>query len=187
MAKASIRLPNGTSVLIEGTTDEVRQLLEFYGQVGGAPKKSKGKPSVRKATRSREAIGESKSSSETDQPNLAEIINLVKNCDEAEAIETQILDRTSQVNRILLPLYIVHQYQDNAFDLSSGNINKITTDLGIPIQTPNVSLTLSGSASRYVMGDKVRKRGRATRYKLSRRGVNYFKSVLKGSSDDDEK
>jgi len=30
MAKASIRLPNGTSVLIEGTTDEVRQLLEFY-------------------------------------------------------------------------------------------------------------------------------------------------------------
>jgi hypothetical protein len=187
MAKASIRLPNGTSVLSEGTTDEVRHLLEFYGQAGGLPAKAKEKSRVPKSARARKAPAERKSSSDTDQPNLAEIINLVKNCDEAEAIGTQVLDRTGQVNRILLPLYIVHEYQDNAFALSSGDINKITTDLGIPMQTPNVSGTLSGSASRYVMGDKVRKRGRATRYKLSRGGVKYFKTVLKGSADDNEK
>lgn len=187
MAKASIRLSNGTSVLIEGTSDEVRQLLEFYGQAGGTPAKPKGKTGARKASPSRKTKTEPQKSEETDQPNLAEIINLVKNCDEAEAIETHILDRTSQVNRILVPLYIVHKYLENRFTLSSGNINKITTDLGIPIKTSNASHTLSGTASRYVMGDKVRKRGRATRYKLSRRGLKYFNSVLKGSPDDEQK
>jgi hypothetical protein len=187
MAKASIRLPNGTSVLIEGTTDEVRQLLEFYGQAGAAPAKPKGQAGVRKTERSRKTKSEREKSQETDLPNLAEIINLIKNCDEADAIETHILDRTSQVNRILLPLYILHEHMDNRFALSSGDIKKITTDLGIPIQTPNASHTLSDTASRYVMGDKVRMRGRATRYKLSRRGLHYFKSVLKGSPDDKQK
>ena len=186
MAKASIRLPNGTSVLIEGTTEEVRQLLEFYGQAGGPPAKPKRQPAGRKPSRPRKAPPVSDDSTETDRPNLAEIVNLVKNCDETEAIEAQVLDRTSQVNRILLPLYIVHEHLDNAFGLSSGDINKITVDLGIPIKSPNVSKTLASSASRYVMGDKVRKSGRATRYKLSRRGLKYFNSVLKGSTDDDE-
>ena len=35
MAKATIELPNGTSVVIDGTPEEVRKLLEFYG--GGTP------------------------------------------------------------------------------------------------------------------------------------------------------
>lgn len=185
MAKASIRLPNGTSVLIEGTTEEIRQLLEFYGQTGGAPAKTKKQPGGRKPSRSPKAQAKPDDSTEAERPNLAEIVNLVKNCDEADVIETQILDRTSQVNRILLPLYIVHEHLNNAFGLSSGDINKITVDLGIPIKSPNVSKTLATSASRYVMGDKIRKAGRATRYKLSRRGLRYFNSVLKGPTDDD--
>jgi hypothetical protein len=186
MAKASIRLPNGTSVLIEGTTEEVRQLLEFYGQTGGAPAKARQQPPGRKPSLSREVQPASGDSTDKDRPNLAEIVNFVKNCDEAGAIEAQVLDRTSQVNRILLPLYIVHKHLDNAFRLSSGDINKITVDLGIPIKGPNVSKTLATSASRYVIGDKVRKTGWPTRYKLSWRGLKYFNSVLKGSADDDK-
>jgi len=184
MAKASIKLPNGTSVFIEGTTDEVRRLLEFYGQ--GAPERAtmpskRQNISARTQRADKQGIGKY---TQEDQPNLAEIINRIKNCDEAEAIETQILDRTSQVNRILLPLFITHKHFGGAFGLTSGDINKIAIDLGIPIQTPNISKTLSGTASRYVIGDAVRKKGKAIRYKLSRRGVEYFSSVLKGSTDD---
>src|SRR5688572_17717037 len=31
MAKATINLPNGTLVNVEGTTEEIRELLDFYG------------------------------------------------------------------------------------------------------------------------------------------------------------
>lgn len=184
MAKASVRLPNGTSVLIEGTTDEVRQLLEFYGQTTHAPMPKRAKAEKPRGTRSKSHVRTVPRADGDDQPNLAEIINLIKNCDEADAIETQILDRTSQVNRILLPLFFVHEHLDNAFGLTSGDISKITTDLGIPIQPPNVSHTLVGTASRYVIGHAVRKKGKPIRYKLSRRGVSYFSSVLRGTADD---
>ena len=62
-------------------------------------------------------------------------------------------------------------------------MSKITTDLGIPISQSNASTTLSGTASKYVIGDKVKVRGKAVRYKLSRRGVKYMKEVLAGNAD----
>ena len=176
MAKASITLPNGTVVNIEGTPEEVRQLLEFYsGQPSEIQRRrsSKKPASTKKAGKKKETVSEG--------VDCAEIVNLIKECDEAEAIEEQILDRTSQVNRTLLPLYIVHEYLANNHKLTSGEISKVTTDLGIPISQPNASRTLSGTASRYVIGDKVKKKGQPVRYKLSRRGVKYMKAVLEGT------
>jgi len=183
MAKASIRLPNGTTVLIEGTTDEVRRLLEFYGQappISGSNRSGPGRDATRKPERRKPPQTDAEKGP---QPNLAEVINLIKSCDEAESIESQILDRTSQVNRILLPLFVVQKHLGSAFGLTSGDISRIVTDLGIPMQTPNVSRTLSSTASRYVVGHAVRRKGKAIRYKLSPRGVQYFTSVLKGMAD----
>jgi hypothetical protein len=178
MAKASIKLANGTSVQVEGSPDEVAKILALYG---GAPATSPAKtPSVtHKQPRTSKIKRTAATSSEaTPEPDLATIINFVKTCDEAEAIEEKILDKVGQVNRILLPLYIVHEYLSNARGLTSGEISQITTDLGIPIAGPNASTTLSGTASRYVVGDTVRKRGHPVRYKLTRRGLQYLKSVL---------
>ncbi len=182
MAKAHVTLANGTKVEIEGTPDEVRQLLEFYGDSGasstdGAKKKKKCSSTAKRQ--------ETRTGSTKEQVDLSEIVNLVKSCDQAEDIESQILDRTSQVDRTLLPLFIVHEHLDNNHPLTSGDISKITTDLGIPIATANVSRTLSNTASKYVIGDKVRKQGQPVRYKLSRRGVQYLKKVLEDSSSDD--
>lgn len=177
MAKASLTLPNGTVVQVEGTAEEVQRLLEFYG---GKPA-----PAAKKQTRKVTAKIAAERSVEKSAVDLAEIVNLAKDCDEADSIEKQILDRSSQVDRTLLPLYIVHEYLGNAFGLTSGEVSKVTTDLGIPISTPNASNTLSGTASRYVIGDKVKKRGQAVRYKLSRRGVQYMKAVLKGTGSED--
>ncbi|CAN0493717.1 unnamed protein product, partial [Phaeothamnion confervicola] len=132
MAKASIELPNGTSITIEGTPEEVRKLLEYYGADSTARvENSKGKKRTKKLAI---AAKEPKANEHLD---LADIVNLIRNSDEAEKIETAILDRTSQVNRILLPLYIVHEEMGNAFGLTSGDISRITTNLGIPVQTPN--------------------------------------------------
>ena len=173
MPKASFNLPDGTSVIIEGTSEEVKNILDYYANRSI----DSGKPSSKKVTQTKDKEITEKSSSKL---NLAKLVNLVKDCNEADAIERNILDKSSQVDRVLLPIYIVHEYLDNAFGLSSGNINKILADLGIPMATPNISLTLSGTASRYVMGDKVRKRGQPVKYKLSRKGLTYFKEVLQG-------
>jgi hypothetical protein len=174
MAKALLTLPNGTVVQIDGTPEEVQQLLEFYG---GPPPKKRGRAAPR--TKSpQEKAPKKEASPET--VDYAEIVNLVKDCDEAQAIEEHILDRSSQVDRTLLPLYIVYEYLENKFGLTSGEVSKVTTDLGIPISQPNASRTLAGTASRYVIGDKVKKKGQTVRYKLSRRGVKYLKAVLEG-------
>ena len=187
MPKASLTLPNGTVVQIEGTTEEVRDLLQHYGSAPShsaapaaktvrrrAPKPSgKGASPAKAADRSADA-----------GPDLSEIVNFAKNCDEAEDIERQILDRASQVDRTLLPLYLVHEHLENAFGLSSGEVSKVTTDLGVPVSQPNASKTLSGTAAKYVIGDRVRKKGQLVRYKLSRRGLQYMQSVISGGADE---
>ncbi len=178
MAKASFTLPNGTVVQLEGTTEDIQSLLEFYGGKSIRPPEIKpGRPATRKTMPGQAA--------EPSGADFTHIVTLAKDCDEADKIETRILDRSSQVDRTLLPLYIVHEYLGNAFGLTSGEISKVTTDLSIPISQPNASKTLSGTASRYVIGDKVKKRGQAVRYKLSRRGVKYIKSVLEGTEGED--
>lgn len=191
MAKASLTLPNGTIVQIEGTSEEVHTLLAHYGS-GASPGLTS--PSGKRIPSTGRKRRNEKSRSNSSQPpggaeggsppNLAEIVNFTKTCDEAENIETKILDRTSQVDRTLLPLYIVHEHLKNQLGLSSGDISKITTDLGVPISTANASTTLSGTAAKYVVGDTVRKKGQAVRYKLSRRGVQYMKAVIAGTSDE---
>lgn len=186
MPKASIKLPDGTTVQIEGSPEEVAKLLKLYS--GATSNKDNSSPSSgnetkrKPVTQKQKAAGSKKADSDA-SPDLSTIIEHIKNCDQAESIENNVLDKTGQVNRILLPLFIVHEHLNNAYGLTSGEVSQITTDLGIPVQQPNASRTLSGTASKYVIGNKVRKKGQAVRYKLSRRGIQYFKNVLSGETD----
>lgn len=183
MAKASLRLSNGTVVTLEGTPEEVKELLGLYGgERQRAPKLALQGPPSRKPQRRAPAVNPNQTAS-ADKIDLNAIVTLIKDCDEAEMIEAQILNRPAQVNRTLLPLYIVHEHLDNAVGLTSGEVTKITTDLGIPISQPNASRTLSGTAAKYVIGDKVKTKGQAVRYKLSRRGRQYIKQVIAGNAN----
>lgn len=178
MAKASFELANGTKVTIEGSANEVHEFLNVFDK--SPPSRAK-PPKQDRDGRPSAATGENGNSLD-----LHELVNTAKNCDDAEAIERQILDRTSQVDRILLPLYLVHEHFRNKVGLSSGEIAKVTRELGVPVSQPNASTALSGVASRYVMGDNVRQRGRPVKYKLNRRGVQYLKSVIGGKLNEDE-
>ncbi len=177
MAKASLKLTNGTIVSIEGSPEEVHRILDLHsGEIA-----SSHKPEITSKTKmSPRPLNPKGNESVID---LKEIINKVKSCDEAENIEKQILDRTSMADRTLLPLYIVHEYFGNSQGLTSGEISKVIADLGIPIKISNVSRTLSGTASKYVNGHSVRKKGIAVRYKLIRRGAQYFKDVITKSTN----
>lgn len=184
MAKASFKVPNGPVVTLEGTPEEIKHLLEICNwKEQPATKLGPKSPGTQRSRTVSTTARSSVNNASDEQRDLNQIIALAKDCDEAEAIEKQVLDRTAQVDRTLLPLYIVHEYLDNAFGLTSGEVTKITTNLGIPISQPNASRTLSGTGSKYVIGDKVKVKGQAVRYKLSRRGVKYMKEVLAGRSN----
>lgn len=180
MAKATLKLASGAVVTIEGTPEEVHQLLLLHSK-GRRVDTKPGDTGEGKTAEDRD--GKKETPQEGDGPDLADIVNIVKNCDEAEALEKNILDRASQVDKTLLPLYVVHEYKGNKFGLTSGDISKITAELGVRIKIQNVSKTLSTTASRYVMGDKVRKMGQSVHYKLSRRGLLYMKEIISGKSD----
>jgi len=49
MAKATLVLPSGTKVTIEGTKEEVAHLLEYYSGDGGAAPAAEGKKSAKRA------------------------------------------------------------------------------------------------------------------------------------------
>ena len=114
-----------------------------------------------------------------------DIVNLIKSCDQAELIEENILNnKPSQLARVVLPLGIIHEHMSNAFGLTSGEISKISKELGVPLSPANTAHTLAGPAAKYVMGDKARKPGQSVKYRLNRRGVELFKNMIAPKEQD---
>lgn len=169
MAKASLNIPNGPSVQIEGTPEEIQELLSFYSkQQQTSPAREQ------KTTKS----AHPESSAQTDMVNHAEIANQIKQSEEASVIAEQILDKRDQTNRVLLPLFIVHEYFENRYALTTGDISKILGNVGIKISNSHVADELGDSSSRYVIGDRIKSKGVRIKYKISRPGVQRLKAVL---------
>lgn len=173
MAKASLKLPDGTAVLIEGSPEEIKKIISLHRpetEKGGKMTFEVGMPSGK----SKGAVGKH------GPPDISEVVNALKDSDEAKQIEANILDRSSQVDRVLLPLYIMHKEFPSSPGLNSTEIMKVLSELGINIFQSNIAKILPSTASKYVMKDKVRKKGRSwgVRYRLSRPGVQYLSSVI---------
>ena len=179
MATSKIVLPNGTVITIDGKPEEIKAILSLYdipasGTTGQEKKNAEKKKKGPK-------ILVSSDNNEESSDTVIDVVTSIKESDDAEAIEQNVLDRSSQIDRILLPLYIIQKNFANKFGLTTGEIAKILTELGVPIHIANVSTAIKSSASKYVVTDKVRKKGQAGKYKLSRRGFQYMSSVIDGS------
>lgn len=177
MAKASLTLPDGTTVLIEGSPDEIQKIISLHRppEHEEKVKVSKKKTITKKIAKGDDPEGEL---------DLSELVNVAKAADDFELIEKNILDRSSLVDRILLPLYIAHEHVSEHSSLTSGDISKFLSQLGVNIAQPNVAKTLSSTALKYVIGDKMRKKGQVVRYRLSRRGYQYITAVIQGKPND---
>ena len=175
MAKSIIKLPNGTHITIDGKSEEIKNILSLYIE-----KKTPYKPTSNISS-SKPKNHEKNNADEIDGTIVIDIVNIIKDNDESNKIEENILNRSSQIDRILLPLYIVNKYLDQKPQLTSGNISKILSELGVPIKISNVSTKLASSASKYVMQNTSRKKGQSTKYVISRRGIQYIASVISNS------
>ena len=168
MPKATLKLRSGATVIIEGSAAEVHEILKLHAEATGSTEPSQ--PPFRRRKEAKETP--------LSMDRAQEIVNLIRSCAEAERIEGQILDKSNTVNRCLLPLYIIHEHFDDAFGLTTGNIDSITKSLGVRNVQSNVSHTLAGAAAKFVMADSVRKKGVPVEYKINRRGVQHLKVVI---------
>jgi hypothetical protein len=173
MARASFTLQNGTTVAVEGTVEEIHKLMEFYGgSVSKTPKKLDIKrPSQPDTTTKKDGPKEF---------DLMEIVNTIKSCEQAEDIESYILDKTNEANRVLLPLFIVYEYFDNSFGLTTSEISKVTVELGVKVSRQNSLRALKFSGKAYII-----KSGNPPRYTLNRRGIAFMRSLLSGANEED--
>jgi hypothetical protein len=166
--KASVVLSNGTKIEIEGTVEEVAKLTELYNKAAEKPTSASRAPSA----------GAPRTDDDDALPDIATIVMHIKECDEAEIIEQSVLDQKDVINRVLLCLFIVQKYVSETLGLTSGDIEKITDQLGVKVAISSASTILSGRAKAYVTGDAVRKKGGTVRYRINRRGLQYFETVL---------
>jgi len=186
MPKVDFKLPNGTTIQIDGSVEDAAKLLALFNGGNNAVPTDVHKKAGKKKKANRKTSKKTAVQKDDDERfDASEIVNLIKDSDEAEEIEKTILDRSGQVNRTLLPLYILHENEMGDRGLSSLEIAKVTKELGVPISQPNVSRTLAGTASKYVMADRSRAKGQRTGYQISRRGVQYMKSVISGGSSEE--
>lgn len=105
------------------------------------------------------------------------IINKVGDCKESEQIKSKVLDTRSQEAKLLLCLYISYKYFSNQW-LNSGDMEKITSELGIKIDVRNITNKLK-EIRQYLESGSTRKNGQPTPYRLNRKGVNRFEEILK--------
>ncbi len=175
MPTGTIELPNGTKITIEGSVEEVANIVMLYGQSGVSQPKSSGTPQG--PSRSKGAAPNSSEGADIalDIPRLVEII---KDCDEAEVIEAKILDQRDALNRVLMPIFVANKYIDTNLGLTSGDVQKVTDQLGVKVDIASASKILSGRAKAFVSGDAVRKKGAPVRYKLTRRGMQYMEDLV---------
>lgn len=105
------------------------------------------------------------------------IVNKIKNCQEVDKIEKQILDKSSVAGRILLPFYVCFKYFPSQ-GLTTGDIAKITSELRVGVKTPNVSKAVTESLQKYLEGNSTRVKGKPVVYRLNRKGAHYFESII---------
>lgn len=72
------------------------------------------------------------------------VVNKIKNCDETDSIETKVLDKSSMTGRILLPFYICYKYFPDQ-SLTTGDIEKITSDLRVKAKMSNTAKAIKAS------------------------------------------
>ncbi|MDQ6941507.1 MAG: hypothetical protein M3169_03220 [Candidatus Eremiobacteraeota bacterium] len=104
-------------------------------------------------------------------PDIAKLVNRLKNLANFSAIEIEVLDQSDLLRRILVALAIYRQQNGDGGGMTSGDIVKFYSQLGIKLGMPNVSTALSGRAKRFVITDGVRTRGAIMRYRLSHHGM----------------
>lgn len=107
-----------------------------------------------------------------------QIVEVAKNSDDYRKIKKTILDKSNQLNRILLAFYYAQKtYGDRGF--SSGTIEEVTKHFGKIIRRSNIAAQIKSNPSLF-HSDQTPRRGVTVKYKLTSEGGTVIEHVIKG-------
>jgi hypothetical protein len=156
-----------------------RKLAELWEVEDTQNRVNNGERSRKKATRERDDTSGSDGNTRVADSVLADIVASVSEADNYEDIGKYVLDRPNRTARILMCYYFAHKHPTDPA-LTSTNVERITKQLGIGIAAPNIAKVIREGISKYLMADRVRKRGFAVHYKINRRGIAIFEKIVSG-------
>lgn len=109
--------------------------------------------------------------------DILQIVNAINESDDNSKIDEQILQKSSQLNRVLLVLYFVLEEYDNSTFCSTSEVDKITDQLGVRMKAPNVAGQFKTN-SKYFAASGVRTKGAQIKYKLNRKGISEYERII---------
>ncbi len=172
MAKSIIKRPDGTHIEISGTPEEIKNILTVYSNSSWQHPKDDSAEGNRNRDKKKKGVEPTSS-----EDVVIQIVKEIRDGDQSEKIESNILEQSSQVDRVLLPLYIAKK-NIGEVKMTSGDIYQILRQLGVKMSIPNISRTLSKAGSKYVIPHNRRKRGESGQYTIGLRGEKYITSLL---------
>lgn len=175
--KATLHLPNGTKVEIDGESEEVRRLLETFSGQESRTRTPSGKVPIPHA-RTRPDSNPADDDAVEEIGPLA-VVNRIKEDESLQWLQA-VVDSRDMTRRVLLPLYVASEIDPRCEGVTSGFIARVYTELGVRIAQANVSRELSGKAKKYVLADTVRRKGAPVHYKISRAGRTFLEQGRNG-------
>jgi hypothetical protein len=109
--------------------------------------------------------------------DIVKIINSINESEQHDIIKENILNKVKNLNKILLVFYFTNEAHGNNTYITTGNVEKITDQLGIKIEKTNIGKNIKKNL-KYFSTENVRKKGVITKYKLNRKGIEEFKQII---------
>lgn len=139
------------------------------------------KPNTSKKIPERKSSSSSSASSSTSSGkssgiDIVAVVNEINDFDKYKIIEEKILKKSNQLNRILLVFYFANKVKSGG-SITTGDVAKITDQLGIRITSANAASNIKNN-SKFFASETVRKRGAVVKYKMNRKGIEEFESII---------
>jgi len=109
--------------------------------------------------------------------DVVKIVNAIYDAENHDVVEQKILKKSNQLNRILMIFAFVNKVYDHNTSITTGDIEKITDQLGVRIKRPNAANKIKAN-SKFFAADSVRKKGSVTKYKINRKGLEEFDKII---------
>jgi len=140
----------------------------------GLPKqKRKPLQTGRRQKQGKEAAGEEQETT----VDFAAVANAVHESDKTKDIDQNVLNKRGLLGRILIAFHFAHE-TGNEY-LTTGDVEKITDQLGVKIAQSNVSHCIAANR-KYFSAGTTRRRGAKVPYKLNRQGKLAYERCLAG-------
>jgi hypothetical protein len=114
-----------------------------------------------KKNRGREKSGTSSKNLEeeaSEKVDIVEIVNKIKDSDNYNKLETNVLDETQNLPRILMCMHYANEYKEGIY-LTTGQVEAITDQLGVKITKSNAGSNIK-SNQKYFNNRNARMKGR---------------------------